>query len=202
MPKNELPLFPLDMVLLPARKVPLHIFEDRYQQMIRECLERDSEFGLIWGTDDQFSDVGCSARVAQLIEEFPDGRMNILIEGVKRFRVISRQDIHPYISGFVDDIEDDIEPYNIELGKQLKQHYAQAIKLSIGWSTSPPPTEDLSLISYIVAANLSLPLEKQQALLEDTSVNSRLQLMTDILESALTDLAEIKRRTRGNGHLA
>ncbi len=202
MTNNELPLFPLDMVLLPTRKVPLHIFEDRYQHMIRECLDRDSEFGLVWGTDDQFSDVGCSARVVRVVEEFPDGRMNIIIEGVKRFRVISRQDIHPYISGFVEDIEDDIEPYHIDLGNQLKQLYAQALKLSIGWATPPPPTENLSLISYIVATNLSLPHEKQQALLEDTSVNSRLQLMTDILKDVITDLAEIKRRTRGNGHLA
>ena len=202
MTNNELPLFPLNMVLLPTRKVPLHIFEDRYQQMIRECLEQDSEFGLVWGTDDQFSDIGCSARVDRLVTEFPDGRMNIIIEGTKRFRVISRKDIHPYISGFVEDIEDDTEPYNIELGNHLKELYAQALKLSIGWATPPPPTEDLSLISYIVAANLGLPHEKQQALLEDTSVNSRLHLISDILKSALTDLAEIKRRTRGNGHLA
>ncbi|MGA1196440.1 MAG: LON peptidase substrate-binding domain-containing protein [Candidatus Latescibacterota bacterium] len=202
MANNELPLFPLDMVLLPTRKVPLHIFEDRYQQMIRECLDRDSEFGLVWGTDDQFSDVGCSARIVQVVEEFPDGRMNIIIEGMKRFRVISRQDIHSYISGFVEDIEDDTEPYNIDLGNQLKQLYTQALKLSIGWATPPPPTENLSLISYIVAANLSLPHEKQQALLEETSVNNRLQLMMNILNNVIADLAEIKRRTRGNGHLA
>ena len=120
MADNELPLFPLDMVLLPSRKVPLHIFEERYKQMIHECLENDSEFGLIWGTDDQFSDIGCAARVRQLITEFPDGRLNILIEGTRRFRVTSRQDIHPYISGFVEDIVDDSEPYNIGLGNHLK----------------------------------------------------------------------------------
>ena len=98
MTDNELPLFPLDMVLLPARKVPLHIFEDRYQQMIRECLEQKSEFGLLWGTDEQFSDVGCVAKVTKLVTEFPDGRMNIMIEGTSRFRLINRQDIHAYIS--------------------------------------------------------------------------------------------------------
>jgi Lon protease-like protein len=202
MADNELPLFPLDMVLLPSRKVPLHIFEERYKQMMGECLEQDTEFGLIWGTDDQFCDIGCAARVTQLITEFPDGRMNIMIEGTRRVRVLDRQDIHSYISGFVENVEDDTEAYDIELGNHLKKRYAEAIQLSIGWTKPPPPTEDLSLISYMVAANLSLPLEQQQNLLENTSVNSRLQIVTEILESALTGLKEIKRRTRGNGHLA
>lgn len=202
MTANELPLFPLDMVLLPARKVPLHIFEERYKQMIRECLDQKSEFGLVWGTDDQFCDVGCAAKVVKLINEFPDGRMNILIEGTKRFRVISRQDIHPYISGVIEDVEDDTEAYDIELGNRLKAIYADAVKLSVGWTTPPPPTEDLSLISYIVAANLSLPLDMQQSLLENPSVNNRLETVTELLESALTGLKEIKRRTQGNGHLA
>ena len=202
MTDNELPLFPLDMVLLPARKVPLHIFEDRYQQMIRECLEQKSEFGLLWGTDEQFSDVGWVAKVTKLVTEFPDGRMNIMIEGTSRFRLINRQDIHAYISGVVEKIEDDIEPYDIELGNHLKTLYSKTLKLTIGWTTPPPPTEDLSLISYIVASNLSLPLDQQQNLLEDRSVNSRLKIVSDILESALSHLKEIKRRTRGNGHLA
>lgn len=202
MPHNELPLFPLDMVLLPARKVPLHIFEDRYQQMIRECLDQDAEFGLLWGTDDQFNDIGCTARVTEVIAEFPDGRMNIMIEGVRRFRVVSRQDIHAYISGFIEEIDDDTEAYDIELGNQLKKIYTEAVKLTVGWTTPAPPTEDLSQISYIVASSLSLPLELQQSLLENTSVNNRLQTVSELLASAVVGLKEVKRRTQGNGHLA
>lgn len=199
---NELPLFPLDMVLLPARKVPLHIFEERYKQMIRECLDQETEFGLVWGTDDQFNNIGCAARVDELITEFPDGRMNIVIEGTHRFRVVSRQDIHPYISAIIEQLDDDTEPYNLELGNQLKTQYAEAVKLTLGWAKPTSPTEDLSQISYVVAASLNLPLDQQQQLLEDTSVNSRLNIMSEILDSALVSLREIKRRTRGNGHLA
>ena len=202
MPNNELPLFPLDMVLLPARKVPLHIFEERYKQMIRECLDQESEFGLVWGTDDQFNDIGCTARVAEVIAEFPDGRMNIMIEGVRRFRVVSRQDIHAYISGLTEDLDDDVEPYAIDLGNHLKKIYIEAVKLTVGWATPTPPTEDLSLLSYVVASSLSLPLELQQSLLENTSVNNRLQTVSELLETALTGLKEVKRRTQGNGHLA
>lgn len=202
MSENELPLFPLDMVLLPSRKVPLHIFEERYKKMIRECLDQETEFGLVWGTDEQFSDVGCAAKVSELITEFPDGRMNIMIQGTRRFRVVSRQDIHAYITAVVQDVEDDKEPYNLGMGNKLKELYSQAIKLSLGWTTPPPPTEDLSQISYVVASSLSLPLEQQQELLEDTSVNNRLKIMADLLENALVRLTEVKRRTRGNGHLA
>lgn len=201
-PNTELPLFPLDMVLLPHRRVPLHIFEERYKLMIEECLDNASEFGIVWGSDDTFCDIGCAARVIQVINRFPDGRLNILIEGTKRFRIIKHQEIHPYISGIVEDVEDVEEPYDIEQGNHLRSLYTEAIKLSLGWASHQPPVIELGHLSYIVAAGLSLPLQEQQALLENTSVNARLNIATDILEKALDNLREIKRRTGGNGHLA
>lgn len=197
----ELPLFPLDMVLLPHRRVPLHIFEERYKQMIGECLDNDTEFGLVWGTDDDFNDIGCAARVVGLLNRFPDGRMNILIEGTRRFRVIQRYDIHPYISGFVEDVEDSDEAFDISLGNRAKKLYSEAMKLSSGWISPQIPTMELGTLSYILASNLTLSLDEQQALLESTSPNERLKTVSSALEKSLVTLREVKRRTRGNGHL-
>ena len=197
----ELPLFPLDMVLLPHRRVPLHIFEERYKQMIGECLDNDTEFGLVWGTDDDFNDIGCAARVVGLLNRFPDGRMNILIEGTRRFRVVQQYDIRPYISGFVEDVEDDDEAFDIALGNRAKKLYSEAMKLSSGWISPQIPTMELGTLSYILASNLTLSLDEQQALLESTSPNERLKTVSNALEKSLATLREVKRRTRGNGHL-
>ena len=197
----ELPLFPLDMVLLPHRRVPLHIFEERYKQMIGECLDNDTEFGLVWGTDDDFNDIGCAARVVGLLNRFPDGRMNILIEGTRRFRVIQQHDIHPYISGFVEDVEDDEEALDVALGNRAKKLYSEAMKLSSGWISPQIPAMELGTLSYILASNLTLSLDEQQALLESTSPNERLKTVSNALEKSLVTLREVKRRTRGNGHL-
>ncbi len=196
----ELPLFPLDMVLLPHRRVPLHIFEDRYKQMIGECLDHDTEFGLVWGTDDDFNDIGCSARVVGLLNRFPDGRLNILIEGTQRFRVLQQYDIHPYISGFVEAVEDD-DAFDINLGDRAKKLYAEAMKLSSGWISPQIPDMEPGMLSYVLAANLNLSLDEQQALLESTSPNERLTTVSNALEKSLVTLREVKRRTRGNGHL-
>ena len=197
----ELPLFPLDMVLLPHRRVPLHIFEERYKQMIGECLDNNTEFGLVWGTDDNFKDIGCAARVVGLLNRFPDGRMNILIEGTRCFRVIQQYDIHPYISGFVEEVEDADEAFDIALGNRAKKLYSEALKLSSGWISPQIPAMELGVLSYILAANLTLSLDEQQALLESTSPNERLKTVSNALEKSLVTLREVKRRTRGNGHL-
>jgi Lon protease-like protein len=199
---TDLPLFPLDLVLLPHRRMPLHIFEERYKLMINESMENQTEFGMVWGSDDDFYDIGCAARVVHLINRFPDGRMNIVIEGTRRFRVVKRQEIHPYISATIQEIDDDDEPYNLDLGNRVKALYEEALKLSLGWPAIKPSAMELGHLSYIVAANLSMPLNEQQALLENTSVNARLSTVADALEKALVSLREIKRRTGGNGHLA
>ena len=84
------PLFPLGLVLLPGELVPLHIFEERYKQMIGECLDQEREFGILWLADDELKEVGCAARVTRVLERFEDGRLNILAEGTTPFRMERR----------------------------------------------------------------------------------------------------------------
>ena len=83
----EIGLFPLELVLLPSERVPLHIFEDRYKELIGECLAEGSEFGLILETDGGLREIGTSTAVLEVIHTFDDGRMNVLVEGHDRFRV-------------------------------------------------------------------------------------------------------------------
>src|SRR5207244_5641808 len=86
-PVPELGLFPLGVVLLPTERVPLHIFEPRYKELIGECLESEGEFGLVLADDDGLREVGTRAAVTDVLHRFPDGRMNVVVEGGEGVRL-------------------------------------------------------------------------------------------------------------------
>jgi len=73
-----LPLFPLDLVLLPGVPLPLHIFEPRYKEMIKECMDQKQAFGIVRAKEEGFANIGCTAEVMNVLKTYPDGRMNIL----------------------------------------------------------------------------------------------------------------------------
>ncbi len=106
-PTESFPLFPLGLVLLPGELVPLHIFEERYKLMVGACLEQDSEFGIIWLSDEGLKDVGCAARITRVLEKFDDGRMNILAEGTTPFRMERRIGDMAYPAGDVVLLDDE-----------------------------------------------------------------------------------------------
>src|SRR3954465_13250535 len=103
---DRFPLFPLGIVLLPSEAVPLHIFEERYKTMIGECMAADGEFGIVWLSDDGLREVGCTARVTQVLAEFDDGRSNILVAGGKPFRLLRRIDDMAYPAGEIELLEE------------------------------------------------------------------------------------------------
>ena len=84
----ELGLFPLGIVLLPSERVPLHVFEERYKELIDECIAPDEEFGLLYADESGLREIGCRATVVEVIERFDDGRLNVLVEGRERFRIL------------------------------------------------------------------------------------------------------------------
>jgi len=88
-PPELLPLFPLDLVLLPHTNLPLHIFEPRYKEMIHDCLQNHWEFGILAVQGQSVNNIGCTASISDVLNTFPDGRMNILIQGRRRFEIRS-----------------------------------------------------------------------------------------------------------------
>ena len=83
----EIGLFPLNLVLLPGEQAPLHVFEPRYRELIGECLEENGEFGLVLADDDGMREIGCRAGVIEVLEQFEDGRLNVVVEGRERIRI-------------------------------------------------------------------------------------------------------------------
>src|ERR687895_2836141 len=125
--EERFPLFPLGIVLLPTEIVPLHIFEERYKLMIGECVEQGSEFGIVWLGDDGLKEIGCTARVAQVLERMDDGRMNILAQGGRVFRLLRKIDDMPYPAGDVE-LLDDSDDGDEELAASARDAYADLVE--------------------------------------------------------------------------
>ena len=102
-----LPLFPLSTVLLPATPLPLHIFEDRYKEMLRDLNPNRGEFGVVLAKEDGIVNIGCTATVDRVFQRYPDGRLDLLAMGRRRFQVISLDEEKPYLRATVEFFNDD-----------------------------------------------------------------------------------------------
>ena len=87
--QKNVPIFPLNIVLFPGSKYGLHIFEERYKKMIVRCLTNKELFGIVTGDDSVYSKVGCLCRIENIKKEYPDGRKDIIVEGMYRFFIQS-----------------------------------------------------------------------------------------------------------------
>lgn len=103
----RIPLFPLDTVLFPGAALPLHIFEDRYREMVGECLAQKKAFGVVRADGEQMSIVGCTARIVRMVRRYDDGRMDILCEGERRFEIEGLDESRGFLQADVEFFEDD-----------------------------------------------------------------------------------------------
>src|SRR3954470_20073626 len=113
--------------MLPTELVPLHIFEERYKLMIGECLATETEFGIVWLSDDGLKEVGCTARVTRVLDEMEDGRLNILVEGDQPFRLLRRIEDLPYPAGDVQMLADGEEP-PADGAVEARERYADLVE--------------------------------------------------------------------------
>ncbi len=203
--RERFPLFPLGLVLLPTELVPLHIFEERYKLMIGECLDSDSEFGIVWLSDDGLKEIGCSARIKRVLERFEDGRLNILVEGATPFRLVRKIEDLPYPAGDVELVEDEDaadEPADAEALTRARARYADLVEEV---SDARPEPEALdALDAYGMAATLEVTLEAKQSLLELRSERERLKQLDELFAEALERIRLAERaaeRASGNGSM-
>jgi Lon protease-like protein len=198
---ERFPLFPLGLVLLPGELVPLHIFEERYKLMIGECLEQESEFGIIWLSDDGLKEVGCAARITRVLERFDDGRLNILVEGTEPFRLTRRIEDLPYPAGDVEPLADDRETDQDAL-ERARSRYADLVEEVT--EARPEPEALAQLDAYGMAATLEVAPTAKQTLLELRSESGRLEQLEALFAEALQRIKMAERaaeRASGNGHL-
>jgi Lon protease-like protein len=198
---ESFPLFPLGLVLLPHERIPLHIFEARYRTMIGECLDRESEFGIIWLSDEGLKNVGCGARIDRVLERFDDGRLNILVEGTSPFRLLRRIEELPYPAGDVELLED-VADGAPEAADAARARYGDLVERV---TDERPDAESLGqLDAYGMAATLDVAADAKQTLLEERSERGRLERLEELFASALERIQLVEKaaeRSRGNGSM-
>jgi len=197
---ERFPLFPLGLVLIPQELVPLHIFEERYKLMIGECLERESEFGIVWLSDDGLRDVGCTARIERVLDRAEDGRMNILVEGSSPFRLLRRIDDMPYPAGDIELLEDFDPEADAELVERARARYTELIEKA---TEEEPDAQEIAVLdAFGMAATVEHPPEAKQALLELRAENDRLRMVDEMFRTAIKRVAyaeETAERAQTNG---
>jgi len=200
---RDFPLFPLGTVALPHELVPLHIFEERYRTMIGECLERGSEFGIVWSDDDDGARaVGCAMEIAEVLERMDDGRMNILTRGTRPFRIVEEQHDLAYPAGTVEFLTDKAEPADARTQTAAHEAYGELVTLAT--DREPDADELTAMTAYQMAATVDFGLEAKQGLLDLRSENARLRLVTRLFRAAMKRLDFIERaqeRARSNGRV-
>jgi Lon protease-like protein len=200
---ERFPLFPLGLVLLPHELVPLHIFEERYKLMIGECLERETEFGIVWLSDDGLKEVGCCARITKVLERYEDGRANILVQGTAPFRLLRRIEELPYPAGDVELLADDDQGTDSGAAADTaRRRYADLVAEVT--DERPEPDALAKLDAYGMAATLDVALEAKQMLLELRSERGRLEQLEGLFAEALRRIRHAERaaeRARGNGSI-
>jgi len=209
------PIFPLDLVLLPTERLPLHIFEPRYKAMVRRSLAEDAPFGLLWMNEGIQANVGCWAEIDSILREYPDGRRDLLVVGRDRFRVRSiREHEDGYLEAETEPLVD-FEPGDPEARALLLQLFAECHRLSVARAAPPGsgPVEaelDEQLIeptdgyTFLLAARIELPPSDEQELLESESESSREHLLLAHLAQLRPRLQlqlETLERVRGNGRV-
>jgi Lon protease-like protein len=196
----EIGLFPLGIVLLPTERVPLHIFEPRYQELIGECLDTDEEFGLVYADEEGVREVGTLAHVTEVLERFDDGRLTILVEGGVRFRVEALTRGRSLMTAEIDEVEDDAVGIDPETAVRAAGAF-RALAALAGAETDDPD-EASPQLSFELAAQVELPPEAKQQLLELRVEQERLDLVAELLDDARTALIatrELGDRAKRNG---
>ena len=196
-----LPLFPLDVVLLPGTPLPLHIFEPRYKEMIGECLANKAAFGVVRALAEGIAEVGCTAEIVTVTKEYPDGRLDLVAEGGKRFEVLELNQERSFLRAEVLLVPD-------EPGFPAQEDNVRAIQfhqeiLSLAGAVQDLSGADKGALSFYLAGSLPLDLDFKQKLLAMRSENERMQAVAAYLESILPNLrraARAREKAGGNGH--
>ena len=181
-----LPLFPLDLVLLPGVPLPLHIFEPRYKEMIGECLDEKKAFGVVRASAKGVADIGCTAHILEVTKRYDDGRIDILSRGVDRFEVLNVREERTFLQAEIAVIEDEPDEAPAQLVDQAVRLHQEVAKLA--GSDSNGPAENRDHLSFLLAGSLPLDLDFKQDLLTTLSETKRLEAVIAYLRNVLPGL--------------
>jgi len=215
---RHLPLFPLPLVLLPNELLPLHIFEPRYRQMLKDIGLEKNLFGVTYFNQEEtlsekppVDTIGCVAEVREL-QSLPDGRSNILSIGIIRYRLLDYVDTgDPYFVGDVEFFEDEdedeaiLKPLSNEVFRLFKRIAKAAHKLSGERGRFPDiPQAEPQALSFLVTAAFNFEPDMKYKMIEIRSTIERLERLREILKQTvgkMEESADIHKISQTNGHV-
>jgi Lon protease-like protein len=207
MPRADRPIlgmFPLGVVLLPGEMLPLHIFEERYKRLIGERRRDGLEFGIVLQREEAIAEVGCSTRLIEVIEEYEDGRLDVILEGRRPFQLLEldrpTDPDRDYLRAEVEFCEDSPGEAD-EATRQAAVERFRRVLVLVGVDSPQMPGGDVPL-SYLLAGSIDLGVALKQQLLELRSEQERLARLVAVMEQLMPRLEAQRRRRdaiRGNG---
>jgi Lon protease-like protein len=202
MSKGLIPLFPLQVVVFPRVRLPLHIFEDRYKLMVGDAIRDASEFGIVLAKEDGILNAGCTVMVEKVLEMYPDGRMDILARGQRRFEIVSLNEEKEYLRAHVQFFDDDdLAPVPAEVRDLALSNYRELSGLAGARGHSDPDFDDRQ-VSFQVAQAVP-DLDFLTLILRDRSESARLRQFNQYLAQYLPrqrSIEHMKALAPRNGH--
>jgi Lon protease-like protein len=201
MDSQLLPIFPLALVLLPGMPLPLHIFEERYKEMMADILPENREFGIVFAKDEGIVNIGCTATVQKVVRRYEDGRLDILASGQRRFEIDSLNEDKAYLRAEVEYFDDEVEE---DVPRDLREKALLAFGKLRG-DEEPSGFEasaQTSRLSFQMA-RLVKDLDERQTVLALRSENERLEHLVRLVPTYLAQQEKIalaKRVGPLNGH--
>lgn len=180
-----LPLFPLQLVAFPGSAIPLHIFEERYKEMVGEAEARGTEFGIVLAKEGGIVNAGCTVVVEKVLRRYPDGRFDMIARGRRRFELVSLDQEKDYLRGevrFFDD-EDDA-PVTHELRRRAHEAF-ERIRRALPESRDAEPDLNHPLLSFQLAQGVE-DLDFQNALQRSRSEAERLRMFAEFADGYLS----------------
>jgi Lon protease-like protein len=200
---DRIPLFPLNVVLLPGADLPLHIFEPRYLEMVERCLKEKSEFGVLLALPKGVARVGCTAEIIEIAKRHEDETMDILTVGRERFRVIDFFEENPLAEGQVDYLEDRDTAVNPSMRRELLELYETCHTLIFEDYPKNTGSDESTQLSFVIAGTLPMDLLLKQQILELRSELDRQERLVGYLREWAPHLQKtgvLRQRAGGNGH--
>jgi Lon protease-like protein len=200
---HEIGLFPLNLVLLPGEQAPLHIFEPRYRELIGECLDEGREFGLVLEDDAGMREVGTRCGVVEILDHFPDGRLNVVVEARERIQLLEMTEgSRSFATAEVEALPDEVDTPSEQEVEACLAAYARVV------DAAEAELEELDLdadsIAFQIAARIDFGTEIKQGLLELRSERERVVRLAPMLNNAADAVErerEIRTRASGNGRV-
>jgi Lon protease-like protein len=205
---EQIPLFPLNVVLLPGADLPLHIFEPRYRLMVSKCVRDKTEFGLLLSLPKGIVRVGCTAEILEVVKQYDDGRMDILTVGRTPFRILELLNPEAFseealLEGHVDYLDDRERPVNSRVHRELIELYEVCHTIVFGDYPRSIQSEVPEDLSYVVASTLPMDLMWKQQVLELRSEADRQERLVTYLREWAPHLQKeesLRQHADGNGH--